>query len=201
MRAIFLDIETTGLDPFRHSPIDIAFRIADLSSDKQELSYRALIYITEKQWAERDLASIKINGYTLEKLKTGKLLKDVHKEIVDIFTTMNIKRGSSVFICQNPAFDRAFFSQIVETAIQEKFCWPYHWLDLASMYWSFVMQKQFYEKKGCPKEINLSKDSIAHWLGLPPETRPHSASNGVDHLMQCYNKIFSYEFQKTILQH
>ena len=64
----------------------------------------------------------------------------------------------------------------VET--QQELELPYHWLDLASMYWAKILT---------PQEVNgrviryhpsihippLSKDAIAHGLGIPPEEKPH----------------------------
>lgn len=62
---------------------------------------------------------------------------------------------------------------------------PYHWLDLASMYWAKVIAK----KKQIPEELSISKDKIASVLGLPEESIPHRAVNGVNHLMLCYERI------------
>lgn len=191
MRAIFLDIETTGLDFYRHSPIDIAFRIIDLTLGKQEQSYQTLIKPSIQAWKQRDLSSMKINGYTDEQLASGKEIASVGKEIIEVFTAAKIARGKAIFICQNPAFDRAFFSLIVDTYTQERLFWPYHWLDLASMYWTILMQKELAERRRYPEELNLSKNAIAGYFSLPPEQDPHSAINGVDHLIACYHAIFS----------
>ena len=32
MKGIFLDLETTGLDPTQHCPIDIAFKVVELAT-------------------------------------------------------------------------------------------------------------------------------------------------------------------------
>ena len=47
MLAIFLDIEATGLDPQRHSPIDIALKIIDTSTGEVKGSYQSIIKLTK----------------------------------------------------------------------------------------------------------------------------------------------------------
>ena len=54
MRAIFLDIETTGLDPVRHRPIDVAFQIRDLGTGKCIGEYQSLIKLPRKEWENSD---------------------------------------------------------------------------------------------------------------------------------------------------
>ena len=58
------------------------------------------------------------------------------------FARNKIKRGEAVFICQNPYFDRAFFAQLIDPDTQEKNLWPYHWLDLASMFWVEAIRRR-----------------------------------------------------------
>ncbi|MCB1118599.1 MAG: 3'-5' exonuclease [Chlamydiia bacterium] len=185
MLAIFLDIETTGLDPKIHSAIDIACCCVDLATDEVKGSYQTLIRPTTEQWEVRDLVSMQINGYKWEQLQEGKPLRDVRREIKEHFTTWGFQRGKGIFVCQNPAFDRGFFSQIVDVYLQEQLNWPYHWLDLASMFFAHRVSRQ--EK--FPPSLKISKDDIAKHFGLSPEPRPHKAMNGTKHLMQCYNAV------------
>ena len=124
----------------------------------------------------------------IEQIKNGKKLQEVAKEIKQSFKICGIQRGKAVFICQNPSFDRAFFSEIIDTDIQEQLSWPYHWLDLASMYW----MKCLLERKLKPWETGVSKNNIAAAYNLPPEAAPHKAINGVDHLIVCYKAIVGF---------
>lgn len=192
MLALFLDIETTGLDPRVHCPVEIAFKGVDLNSQKSIFTYNDAIAIDEDKWKLACPDSLKINGYTWEKVKKGKPLAVVQKEMVTLFRSHNVKRGKAVFICQNPAFDRTFMTHIVPIAVQEEEEWPYHWLDLASMYWALTVKSS----KALPETMNLSKNAIAKQFGLPPEEYPHRAINGVDHLIDCYNAVMSYSEAK-----
>lgn len=189
MKGIFLDLETTGLDPSQHCPIDIALKVIDLSSGATIGSYQSLLKVLPDQWERRDPVSIEVNGYSLAQLEKGKDTEQVFKEIIQLFQQLKIARGSAVFICQNPAFDRSFFTQIVPVYTQESLNWPYHWLDLASMYWTKIVEDYTKRLAPCPESINLSKNSIAKHYNIPPEQSPHLAMNGVEHLIACYQAV------------
>lgn len=194
MKAVFLDIETTGLDPLRHHAVEIAFKIIDLTKKQEVASYQSVINQGAKAWSERDPASTNINGFDENKMLGGKLKEVVAQEIITLFSLHAIKRGNAVYICQNPAFDRTFFSQIVPIVQQEALLFPYHWMDLASMYWGLTVKKYEDLGKGFPETIQVSKNAIAASYGLLPETLPHSAKNGVNHLVACYQAVVGCSF-------
>ncbi len=187
MLAVFLDTETTGLDPLRHSPIDIAIKVIDTKTGNQVGEYQSIIQIPREQWDQRDLESIEVNGFTWEKILQGKDIEVVSSEIQLLFHNLKIERKTAFFICQNPSFDRGFFNHIVPVYMQESLNWPYHWLDLASMYWAVV--NIIPEKM--PKKLSLSKNAIGEHYHIPPENRPHLAINGVDHLIKCYRAVIN----------
>jgi oligoribonuclease len=189
MQGIFLDIETTGLNSLRHAPVDIALRIVDLSTYQSIGSYQSIISLSSEAWEKRDPMSVEINGFTWEKTLKGKSPDIVGKEIITLFTSLGIQRGSSVFICQNPAFDRGFFNQMVDVYVQELLNWPYHWLDLASMFWAMHVARLNKEGKNLPDRILLSKNEIARVYGIAAEPTPHQAMGGVDHLIECYRAV------------
>lgn len=193
MRAIFLDIESTGLDVSKHFAIDIAFKIIDLSNAGfLQGSYQSLIRIPLEAWEQRNAHSIEINGYSWMEISNGKPIEQVRHEIITLFQVLSIHRGNAEFICQNPAFDRGFLTQIINIDTQEQLKWPYHWLDVASMYWTKVMERS----PVVPNEISLSKNDIAKAYGLPTEKEPHKALNGVDHLILCYQAVMGVHFQE-----
>lgn len=191
MRAIFLDIETTGLDPRQHHAIDIAFKIIDFNQRQTLITYQSVIQQDLSAWDKRDLASIEVNGYSFEDIAGGKSPEQIAHEIIRIFTHFQIARGNAFFLCQNPSFDRGFFTQIIDVYQQEKLNWPYHWLDLASMFWTTVVQKSLKEKGRLPETLNLSKNEIARVFQIPAEENPHRALKGVEHLIQCYEAVLN----------
>jgi oligoribonuclease len=192
MLAIFLDTETTGLDPFFHRILEIAFKIVDPATGEEKLSYQAVVKQPWEVWEKRDLDSIEFNGFTWDKVNSGKEERFIREEIIQILTDFNIARGTAVFICQNPAFDRNFFAQIIDVYTQEQLNWPYHWLDLASMFWALMVKDCQRKKDSFPIEMNLSKNAIALRHQLPVEASPHGALNGVDHLLLCYRVVVGF---------
>lgn len=194
MLGIFLDIETTGLDPTKHCIIDIALKVIDLTTGTLKCTFSRIVKQSPNAWSNADPASIQINGYTWEQVSQGLEPSIVGQQIIQLFTAMPIERGKAVFICQNPAFDRGFFSHLVDVYTQEKLNWPYHWLDLASMYWITVNQKTAREGVPLPEKMSLSKNDIARAYNLPTEADPHRALNGVDHLLTCYKAVLGVNF-------
>lgn len=192
MLAVFLDSETTGLDPLVHRLVEIAFKVVDLCSGEQKSCYHAIVCQSMADWEARDEASIAINGFTWERVQSGRTISEVRQEIIAHFRMHQIMRGCAVYICQNPSFDRTFFSQIVDVLTQEQEQWPYHWLDLASMYWALHVKACQMHHLPLPEKMNLSKNAIARQLNLPEEPLPHSALNGVDHLVACYRAVVGF---------
>jgi oligoribonuclease len=187
MLGIFLDTEANGLDFKKHKIIEIAYKIIDLLTGEEKATYQSIVLISEDDFKKSNPKSLEINGFTYDKIKKGKSIKNIFNEIVSSFKKNNINNDTSVFICQNPACDRIFFEQIINQETQEILNLPYHWLDLASMFWSLTIHKNL-----LPWKIGFSKDTIATYYKLPPEEKPHQALNGVKHLLLCYEKVVGF---------
>ena len=192
MLGIFLDIETNGLNPFKHKAIEIAFKILDMETGVLVDTYQTILYQSYDEWQNSDLSSLQINGFNWEDVSFGIPYEIASKEIQECFSKNKIKRDKAVFICQNPSFDRAFFAQIISPDLQEKLLWPYHWLDLASMYWTSALLKKRSDSSPYPWETGFSKDKIAKVYNIASESKPHRAINGVDHLILCYQAVIGF---------
>lgn len=190
MLLIFLDTETTGLDPEKHRTLEIAYKVIDSQTNRTVVSYQTLVSQPLEIWAEADPESLQFNGFTWEETLSGKQEKVVAGEILNDLNRLGLGDKGGVFICQNPSFDRAFFTQMINTELQRHNGWPYHWLDLASMYWGVRLSREpEFSKK--IEEADLSKNKIAAFYGIAEEKDPHRAMNGVDHLIACYTALFS----------
>lgn len=192
MLGVFLDIETSGLDPFLHDPLEIAFVLVDLLSGAELASYESLLQVSQEEWGRGDPRSFAINKITQEMLKKGKSRNQVAQEIEALLVKYRVTNERAFFICQNPSFDRPFFSKILSTAKQQELDLPYHWLDLASMYFA---KRLVFEQKKQEFSLKLSKNDIAKAFSLPEEELPHRAMNGARHLLLCYEHVVG--FQKT----
>lgn len=193
MLGLFVDIEATGLDFRYHDAIDIAILCVDLQSLEELESYQSLIAISEPAWERRDSRSMEVNGYSWSDLVQGKSRHQIALEIISLFGRHDVARSKAAFFCQNPAFDRAFFGTLVDLETQEQFHWPYHWLDLASMYWALQTLSWRHQGSCQPESFSLSKDDIARSYGVEPETYPHRALQGARHLLRCYRALVETE--------
>jgi oligoribonuclease len=191
--GIFLDTETNGLNILKHKTIEIAFKILDISSGASVDTLQSIIALSSEDWEKSDPESLGVNGFSWHDISTyGIPANEAALEITECFARNKIKRGDAVFICQNPSFDRAFFAQLIDPDTQERFLWPYHWLDLASMFWAEAIRKSKNNQGPLPWQTGLSKDSIASVFHLPSEKKPHRAMNGVDHLILCYKAVVGF---------
>jgi DNA polymerase-3 subunit epsilon/oligoribonuclease len=196
MLGIFLDTETNGLNSQIHKILEIAYKIVDLSSGSVVEEFHSIVAQPIEMWEKSDPNSLKVNGFSWEEVSKGMPSETIAQIIVDAFVRLDIRRKKAVFICQNPSFDRIFFSQLVDPDTQELLSWPYHWLDLASMYWAVTMQQAKKQLGPLPWETGFSKDLIAKHYKQPPESMPHRAMNGVAHLLLCYHAIVGFPNQK-----
>lgn len=187
MLGVFLDTETSGLNFQKHCILEIAYKIIDVETGELKHSFDAIVAQGKTNWEQADPNSLQVNGFTWEKVCSGIAPEEISKEIIAAFTANGIKRRKAIFICQNPSFDRAFFSQLIDPDLQESLGWPYHWLDLASMYWAIQIKQE-----SAPWETGVSKDKISESYQLPPEAKPHRAMNGVNHLLQCYEAVVGF---------
>ena len=188
MLGIFLDSETNGLNIQKHRIIELAYKIVDLERGDTLETFETPLFLSSEDWKQSDPLSLKVNGFSWNDLEKGMTPSAAAEAIKASFKKCNIKRNEAVFICQNSSFDRAFFSQLIQSEVQEKLRWPYHWLDLASMYWCRCIR----EGQGLPWKNGVSKNTIAFTFGLPQESYPHKAMNGVNHLILCYEAVVGF---------
>jgi DNA polymerase-3 subunit epsilon/oligoribonuclease len=195
MFGIFLDTETNGLNPYVNKIFEIAFKIVNLYSGEIIEIYESKIKVDRFTFDNSNLKSLEITKFTYEELQSGKEIEKIQNELIIIFKKYNLTDENSFFICQNPSFDRVFFSQIISPEMQTELNWPYHWLDLASMFWSVSVKCN--EKDPFLWQKTVSKDTIAEAYNLPKEKLPHRAMNGVNHLILCYKSVVGFPFKKS----
>lgn len=189
MRLIFLDIETNGLDPYRHNVVEIALRVLNERGEEQA-RFDSVVQLSAAEWEASDPESLQVNGFSWEKSQSGQSQTWVCEQIRTLFEALSIRRGQGAFfVCQNPSFDRQFFSKLFPVYLQEQLQWPYHWMGLESMYFKYRMERLQNHGEKIPQQWAISKNAIARYFNLPEEAHPHRAMNGVDHLILCYEKV------------
>ena len=191
-RAIILDTETTGLDASKAQIVEIAFKVVNTNSGECLASFQSVVALSEKEWNEADPGALKVNGFTWADIQTrGRPRSDIAVDICSLFSQFKLSPQTAFFLCQNPAFDKAFFSHLCPPSVQKSCRFPYYWLDFASMNWALTV-KDVVAGKLLPFRIPFSKDGIAQHKGLPLEEFPHKAMNGVDHLLLLFTKIVGF---------
>lgn len=195
--AIVLDSETTGLDATNHRILEIAFRVLNLSTGNPICSYNSVVKLSEKDWEIANPKALEVNGFTWEKVcREGKRIEEISQEIISLLKEHQINKENSFFLCQNPSFDRPFFSQILSREEQAKNQLPYHWLDLASMDVALRFTADIKEHRE-HQMVSLSKDSIGKRYHVEAEKMPHEAMNGVDHVIEIYRKMIGFPLYNT----
>lgn len=179
---IMIDTETTGLDPMINVPLDITLIAYNVTKGEILFTYQTIISCSESEFKLSDPEALKVNGLTWEYIKTGLSRDKVRENILKLFNDHKISYANAKFFCQNPSFDKPFFSLIIDVKTQTQHQFPYYWLDLASMYW-------FYNVSHGKIPGSITLKSIAENLGLKPESTPHISMGGVKSLMECYLKL------------
>ena len=88
MLGIFLDIETNGLNPFQHRPLEIAISIIDLANGTKHGEYQSLLTCTYEDWKSCDPNSLTVNGFTWTDFEKAPSIEQVSYDIKNFFTKM-----------------------------------------------------------------------------------------------------------------
>lgn len=96
------DFETTGTDPARHAPIEIAVIILDMATLKEVDRFETLIKPFEG--AEIDREAMAVNGITAEELKTAPEAEVAFQRLKDFA----FRHGTMYAVAHNVDFDWDF---------------------------------------------------------------------------------------------
>jgi DNA polymerase III epsilon subunit-like protein len=165
---IVLDIETTGLDPKRHSIVEVG--AVDFENPGNYFNERCQIW----DGAEIDLKALEINGLTIDEIRDH-----------TIFTQLELLSGFRIWIDQiedktiagqNVDFDISFLNESSKRC-GLNFSVGKRKVDQHSIAYAHFLRRNIRPplKDGYS---NLNSDSIMKYVGLPSEPKPHRAING-----------------------
>lgn len=164
------DVETTGLDYRTHEIIEIGLLLVDPRS----LAVIDTLDIKVKP-CRLDLASptaMAVNGYRDEDWLSA---LDLQRAML----WFAVKTRDAVFASWNITFDWSFIREafrltgVPDLTDRRKFC---------------LMSAAIERLRGSDI-ANVSKDSVAEFLKLPPESKPHRAINGALHALEVYKAL------------
>ena len=174
MKLLFIDVETTGLDPDIHEVIDIALIQTDLEG------------IIEKTWHSKirpgrpcSAEAAKVNGYSPEAWASA----PSYGEVVTVLREQGFK-DRYILAGWNVDFDKSFAYRLLEAA---GIHWNYKSLDIFGMAWSI-----YYEFMVDYIEHNDRVPKLEHVLEYARITnnRPHTAMGDCQATAELYWKIY-----------
>jgi len=165
---IVVDVETTGLDPEKHSIVSIG--ALDFHNPKNQFYNECRIW----DGAEIEQGALEVNGFTEEQVKDP--TKMSLEKLMDLFLNWAKDIREITIAGQNPDFDRRFLKVSARRA-RLQFYFTHRIVDLHSLgYREFLKNKLELPYRDGLTRLNL--DIILKYTGLPKEPRPHNALTG-----------------------
>jgi DNA polymerase-3 subunit epsilon len=168
---IWIDVETTGLDPNKHEIIEMAAVRSWLDGTLAG----AAMFSTRVHFSGHCTPGAQaVNGYTPDEWLKAIALPDALSQLTHEMTGRR-------FAGQNPKFDEGFLRAAFARCDMP---WPrmksYHVLDLASLAWPLYLRGRV---------PGLGLDALCKGLGVEPEAKPHSALNGALKALEVYRTL------------
>lgn len=175
---VVVDVETTGLNAFKHSIVSIG--AVDFLRPSEMFYGECRIWMG----AEVDDAALAVNGFTLEQVQYKNPLS--HSELMQRFALWWAGREVRILAGQNPSFDRDFIRAGMNHA---SVVWEagFRTIDLHSLYCAQLIKKRLHGEKIDFSSTKL--DVILPFVGLPPEPVPHIGINGAKLEAEAFSRI------------
>lgn len=178
---IVIDVETTGLDPNRHSIISLG---AVDFNNKENLFYEECRL---KEDSEINLNALKVNGFTEEQINNQKLSC---KELLEKFIEWSKKINDMTIGGHNVQFDISFLQNHFKH-YNLKWIYGHKYLDLHSIfYFQLLKNKKSINLKDNKSDLNL--DFIIKHLGLKKRTGLHNALEDAQLTAEAFSYLLNY---------
>lgn len=170
MNLLWMDVETTGLNPKRHAIIDICLAETDVRG-REVKRYTSKIKPSQKEIGEADPRALEVNKYNPDDWDDAPSIYEVVNAIHKVDWSQSIPAGWNV------PFDLSFLK---ETALELPI--SYHPLDLMGVAWRWLLKRD----PAMNEKVRLS--SLCTMLGVPV-VDAHTASGDVDMSIRCYREL------------
>lgn len=182
-KRLFLDIETTGLEPAEGAVICSIGAVVSNGTEPED--YLSLfIKPTQEQWSKASPKALEINGLTYDFLHdAGKSFNDARDDFLNFLVELGLT-SDVAYIGQNPAFDVKFLSHYFGPE-----------LDFVGRPWAeeAVNVMELYSaasrRKLVPFLKSRSGKNISLALGVEPEPDVHDALEGAKVVQRNYNAL------------
>ncbi len=185
---LVIDVETTGLDPRRHSIVSIGSIALKEHSNYFEAVDKIYGECKVRDGAEVAQEALNINGFTLEQVYDDS--KVSLEELMKIFVNDYIGRlkiEDMTVAGQNPRFDTDFINESLKR-YKIDFRFSYRTDDL------HTIARNHYRMRGVTPPLkngrtDLNADKIFNYVGLPAEPRPHNAFTGTKMTAEAISRL------------
>ncbi len=184
---IVVDIESTGIEAFKHSIVSIG--AVEFENPKNRFYEECRI------WQGAHVMKESLEFLSLTEMDVKDPNKPPVAEVLKRFIKWALARSEHTFAGQNPSFDRDFLKVEAE---RNHLDWPFahRTIDLHSVCYAHMIKRNI----APPIENHrsaLNSDKISIYVGIKPEARPHKAINGALQASECLSRLL---YGKTLLQ-
>jgi DNA polymerase III subunit epsilon len=169
---LFIDLETTGLDPQKHEILEVGCLVVDSKTLKIIDSYEELVKPENIELA--DPKALRIAGYSKEKWGKAKPIEDVLKKITSISPNCMIAGWKVDFDWYH--LEKAFNN----SGLNIKNYYSYHILDVAPLAYIYFRNKKY------PKKFSLRKFSRS--MNIKVDSK-HSAMTDIVATYKLFRKL------------
>lgn len=166
---IALDIETSGLDPTKHSIVSLG--AVDLDDPTNQFYDECRVW----EGAQVEKEALAVNGFTEEEVTNPSRKSEA--ELVRAFVAWATDRPKDRTLgAQNVSFDYEFLRNACERA-KSDFPFARRSVDVHTLAWGHMRYRGI-EPPVDRGHSALSSSEVLAYCGLPPEAKPHNALSG-----------------------
>jgi len=176
---IVVDIETSGIDPDRHSIVSIG--AVDFSHPERRFYEECRVW----EGALISEEALLINGYT--EVEITDVRKQTDEDLLKKFVVWVEAGDSHTLMGHNPAFDISFLDETAERYHIE-LPFPHRSLDLHSICFAHMI-KAGITPPVHNKRTDINSEKVSEYVGIPIEPKPHNALNGAIYEAEAFSRL------------
>lgn len=184
---IFVDVETTGLNPEKNAIADIGAVYLTKPEDQSLFIPSGEIYLQPRvpNDAEIDAKALEINGYTIDELRNP--VRIIPEKAIKEFIAWAENIHDRTLAGENPRFDLDFL-RTTAVRYNAEFHFGYRTIDLHTICYCHHLKSG----KKIPIENGrtaITLDKTLDYVGLPPEQKPHRGLRGAKLEAEAFSRL------------
>ena len=176
---IVVDIETSGLDPYKNSILSIG--AVDFSNPERQF-YQECQMEKDKEYVEE---ALKVNGFKKEELNDPK--KKTLESILNEFLEWMEPIENKTIGGHNVNFDAGFLNYSFKR-YNLNFSFGHRVLDTHSLVYASILSRGL-KIPLKNKRTDINSDYVFNYVGLPSESKPHNGLNGAKMEAEAFSRL------------